>query len=203
MTNQELTNVDIVLYVLYLLNGTTKKISTENIALECFRLAPSRFSWILHTKYPDIEPARKALFQARSKKNGGLVFGRHGKTKENQISDGWIFTPNGITWIEKHKSRIELLLNTKQKLLKRTRVDKQIFSLKNSNAFKKFLKDRGCENVLPYEFTDFLNASLDTPSSILRDRVAKIRAIAATAKEQEIINFINIAEKHFSKLLRI
>lgn len=201
MVSQELTNVDIVLYALYLLNGTTKKIATENIALECFRLAPSRFSWILHSEYPDMEPARKALFQARSKNNGNFVFGRHGKTKENQISDGWIFTPNGIAWIGKNKSRIEFLLNTKQKPLNRTGIDKQISSIKDTNAFKKFLKDGKCDNIPPYEFTDFLNASLDTPSSILRDRIAKIRAIAATADEQEIINFIDIAEKFFFKLL--
>lgn len=202
MTKEELTNVDIVLYALYIEGGLTNKIHTEDIALKCFELSPVRFSWILYPQHPDFEPSRKALFEARSEKNK-FVVGRHGKTKENQVSDGWIFTPKGISWIEKNKARIESLLGSKQKSLKRTNIDKQIFEFKNSIAFKKFLKDKSCKNILPYEFTDFLNASLDTPSSILRDRVDKIHAIVATAKEKEIINFINKAEKYFNNLLKI
>lgn len=201
MTKEELTNIEIILYALYIKGGKTEKIHTEDIALECFKLSPFRFSWIKYPKYPSLEAIRRPLIGARLKERGSLVSGRHGKTKENQTSDGWIFTPNGISWIEKNKARIESLLGSKQKSLKRTNIDKQIFEFKNTIAFKKFLKDKNCKNILPYEFTDFLNASLDTPSSILRDRVDKIRAIVATAKEKEVIKFINEAEKYYSNLL--
>lgn len=203
MTKEELTNIEMILYALYLKGGETKKIHTEDVALKCFKLSPSRFSWIKHPKYPNLESVRRPLISARSKENGSLVSGRHGKTKENQVSDGWIFTPNGIDWIEKNKTRIELLLGSKQKPIKRTQIGKQIFEFRNSIAFKKFLKDETCENIHPYEFTNFLNASLDTPSSILCDRVDKIRAIASKAREDEIVKFINKAENHFSRLLKL
>jgi len=200
---EELTNIEIILYALYLEGGETKKINTEDVALKCFKLSPSRFSWIKYPKYPSLESVRRPLISVRSKENGSLVSGRHGKTKENQISDGWIFTPNGINWIEKNKARIEFLLGSKQKPIKRTQIDKQIFEFKNSSAFKKFLKDKSCDNIQPYEFTDFLNANLDTPSSILRDRIDKIRAIAFKAKEDEIVKFIDKAENYFSNLLKV
>lgn len=202
MNKIDLSNIDIVLYVLNNLGGATKKVPTEDIALECFRLIPSRFSWVLHPKYPDMEPVRKALFAARSKTGGVFVAGRHGRTKENQVSDGWIFTPNGINWIEENKDRIGLLLSSKRKPIKRTQIDKQIFEFRDSSAFKKFLKDKTCKNIQPYEFTDFLNANLDTPSAILRDRIDRIRAIASKAKEDEIVEFINKAENYFSNLLK-
>lgn len=203
MKKIDLSNIDIVLYILDNLGGAIKKVPTEDIALECFKLIPSRFSWVLHPRHPDMEPVRKALFAARSEVGGALVAGRHGKTKENQVSDGWIFTPNGIHWIEKNKDRIELLLGSKQKAVKRTQIDKKIFEFKNSTAFKKFLNDKTCENIHGYEFTYFLNANLDTPSAILRDRIDKIRAIASKAKEDEIVEFINKAETHFSNLLKL
>lgn len=202
MTKEELSNIEIILYALYLKGGEVKKIHTEDIALQCFKLSPSRFSWIKYPKYPNLESVRRPLISARSKESGSLVSGRHGRTKENQVSDGWIFTPNGINWIEKNKDKIELLLGSKQKPVKRTQIDKQIFEFKNSTAFKKFLNDKTCENIHDYEFTDFLNANLDTPSAILRDRIDKIRAIASKAKEDEVTEFIKKAEIHFSNLLK-
>lgn len=201
MMQTELSNIEIILYALYLNGGETKKIHTEDVTLKCFELSPSRFSWIKYPKYPSIESVRRPLISARTKEGGSLISGRHGNTKENQVSDGWIFTPKGIDWMERNKARIESLLGSKRKSAKRTQLDKQIFELENSPAFKKFLKDKECKSILPYEFTDFLNASLDTPASILRDRIDKFRAIAATAKKQEIINFIDAAEKYFPNLL--
>jgi len=203
MTKEEITTIDIILYALYLEGGKAEKIDTEDIVLRCFKLSPSRFSWIKYPRYPSLESVRRPLIKVRSKEHGSLIQGRHGKTKEDQVSEGWIFTPKGIEWIENNKNRIESLLKIKQKPHKRILIDKKIFEYKNSNAFKKFKKDKDCKNILPYEFTDFLNASLDSPPSILRDRLDKIRAIAATAKEQEIINFTNMAEKYFSNLLKI
>lgn len=203
MIKEDIATIDIILYALYLEGGMTKKINTEDIALRCFKLSPFRFSWIKYSQYPSLESVRRPLITARSKEGGSLIQGRHGKTKEDQVSEGWIFTPKGIKWIESNKNRIESLLKLKQSLPKRTQIDKKIFELKNSVAFKKFIREKDCRNILPYEFTNFLNASLDTPSSILRDRLDKIRAIAATAKEQEIINFVDVAEKYFSELLKI
>ena len=203
MTKEDLTTIDIILYALYLEGGMTKKTNTEDIALKCFKLSPFRFSWIKHSQYPSLESVRRPLITARSKEGGSLIQGRHGKTKEDQVSEGWIFTPKGIEWLESNKNRIESLLKLKPSQPKRTQIDKRIFELKNSVAFKKFVREKDCKNILPYEFTNFLNASLDTPSSILRDRIDKIRAVAATAKEREIINFVNMAEKYFPKLLKI
>lgn len=202
MQKKELTNMDIVLYVLYKLGGTTRKIFTEDITLECFRIVPSRFSWIIHPQYPDLEPVRKALFEARSSRHHNLVYGRHGKTNENQVSDGWLFSPSGIQWIKQNKDGIQSVLGLNKVKKLRTNIDKLIFSIKNSSAFRKFEKDNNCENILPYEFTDFLNASLDTPHSVLRDRLERIRTTAASAQENNIITFTESAEKYFSELLR-
>lgn len=201
MKKEEISNIDIIIYALYILGGDAQKIHSEDIALECFKLSPSRFSWIKHTKYPSLESVRRPLISARSQEGGILVSGRHGKTKENQVADGWILTPNGINWIKNNFTKIELFLGNKQTIKKRTEVGKKIYELKNSTAFKKYFKNGDCKSILPYEFTNFLNANLDSPSSILRDRLDMVRATAATAKEEKILDFINNAEKYFTKLI--
>lgn len=201
MSNEELTNVDIVLYVLYLLGGTRGKVFTEDIAKKSFELASSRFSWRRYPKYPDIEPARKALMEARNQRR--LITGRAGEVKGLKPSDGWIFSPEGILWLEKNKTRIAKASGKKQTPINRTELSKKLSELESLSAYKKFLRDNNCFNIKPYEFTDFLNASLDTPSSILHDRIDRIRAIAATGKKEKLLDFIEKCEKQFSSLLNI
>ena len=203
MAKEELTNVDIVLYALYLLGGTTKKIPTENIAIKSFRLAPSRFSWRLYPQYPDLEAVRLALFDARREKNGTLVIGRYGKAAGKKVSDGWIFSPKGVSWIENNIQRLSFLLKTKPVVARRTEIDKKLHDYEDSSAFKLFLKEGSCKNIKFYEFTNFLNASLDTPSPVLRDRINKVRALAASGKRKKLLEFINECENYFSNLLKV
>lgn len=202
MKKEDLTNVDIVLYALYLLGGTTKKLPTETIAIKSFELAPSRFSWRLYPKYPDLEAVRLALFDARREKNGTLVMGRYGKATGKRVSDGWIFSPKGIVWIEENTQRLSRLFEMKPVTAQRTEIDKKLHRYEDSSAFKLFLKERSCNNIKPYEFTDFLNASLDTPAPMLRDRINKVRALAATGKRKKLLEFIDECEGCFSDLLK-
>lgn len=203
MSEYPLTNIDVVLYALSLLGGTTKKIPSESIAIKSFDLEPSRFSWRSYPQYPDIEAVRIALFDARKRKNGNLVSGRYGKATGKKIADGWIFSPEGILWLERNQARIARALGKKQSTINRTELSKKLSELESSIAYRKFLKDNGCFNIKPYEFTDFLSASLDTPVAILRDRIVKICALAATGKRQKLLNFIDQCEKQFSHLLKI
>ncbi|MBI3984771.1 MAG: hypothetical protein HY344_02400 [Candidatus Levybacteria bacterium] len=199
MSNEELTNVDIVLYSLYLLGGSRRKIFTEDIAKKCFELAQDRFSWRRYPEYPDIEPARKSLMEARNQKD--LISGRAGEVKGTKPSDGWIFSPEGVFWIEKNKSRIEKALGKKQKPIKRTELSKKIAELESSSAFLEFLKEKTCNNIKAYEFTDFLNVSLDTPSSVIKSRIQTVKALAASEKREKLLTFIALCEKNFSKLI--
>lgn len=200
MSKGELTIMDVVLYALYLLGGTKKKIFTEDIAKKSFDLSPSQFSWKRYPKIPDIEPARRNLISARDEKE--LVKGRAGEVKGLKPSDGWIFSPKGISWIEKNKSRIAKVLGKKEPE-DRTDISQKLNEMEKLTAYKTFVRDGDCRNIRPYEFTDFLNASLDTPSTILRDRVDKIKAQAKSEKRQGLLDFMNRCEEHFSSLLKL
>ncbi|TKJ28275.1 MAG: hypothetical protein CEE40_11935, partial [Chloroflexi bacterium B3_Chlor] len=75
LVRSKLTNIDIAIYALYRLGGTERWVHTENVARECYILAPDRFSWELYPEYPAREPGRSALFDARKPKHGALVNG--------------------------------------------------------------------------------------------------------------------------------
>ena len=69
----KLSDIDIALYALYLLGGWQKRVHTEDIALRCYKLVPSKFSWVKYPQYPDPAPTRFALGDAKKKKYGMLV----------------------------------------------------------------------------------------------------------------------------------
>ena len=199
MSNEELTNVDIVLFALYQLGGIKKKIFTEDIARKCFEIAPSRFSWRRYPEYPDIEPARKSLMEARNQRV--FVKGRAGEVRGVKPSDGWIFSPEGILWLEKNLKRISFALGQTKKTVRRTESSKRVAELESTVAYKKFINDNSCVNIKPYEFTDFLNISLDTPSSVFRKRIDAIRALAAYEKKEKLLIFVTQCEEKFSSFL--
>src|SRR3989344_55280 len=150
MSNEDLTNMDVVLYALYLLSGTKKKVFTEDVVKKSFELAPTRFSWRRYPEYPDIEPARRILIFARDVKK--LVTGRSGEVKGLKPSDGWIFSPEGILWIEKNKSKIARALGDNPKPVDRTDLSRKLNEFEKSVAYKKFLNDGDCKNIKPHEF---------------------------------------------------
>ncbi len=84
MISFELSNEEIVLYALHLLGGWHKRVHTEDIALKCFELAPSKFSWTKYPKYPDLAPARFALESAKNSQYGSLVEGESERKKNHQ-----------------------------------------------------------------------------------------------------------------------
>lgn len=99
MKTDALTNIDIVLYALLLLDGHKQRVHTEDIAHRSFTLAKDRFGWRLQ-KYremdiPDKEPVRISLMDAAKEKYGALVEGRSGVEATGKDIDGWTFTPPG------------------------------------------------------------------------------------------------------------
>ena len=61
-------NWETAAFALFSLGGGDKFIHTEDVALKCFELAPSSFSWVRHTHLPDKDIVRVALTDARKEK---------------------------------------------------------------------------------------------------------------------------------------
>ncbi|GAH04277.1 unnamed protein product, partial [marine sediment metagenome] len=108
------TNREMVVYALYSLGGATKRFHTEDIALKCYELWPSAFSWTKYPQYPDKDIVRVALTDARKEKYGYLLDGRSGqtrgqsnRTKREKAADGWSLTDSGVHWSEANKQRFE------------------------------------------------------------------------------------------------
>ena len=191
----ELSNREIVVYALYLLGGATKRQHTEDIALKCFELLPSAFSWVKHTQFPDKDIVRVALTDSHKEKFGVLVEGRTGQSrgqyrKRNQrpSPDGWILTDAGFKWVQENLPRLrqagEVTRDHRQQSLKFLR------RVKQHEAFKSF--EASGDNFSPSlgMLADLLRCRVDADPDIWEERFDRISRNATVAGQEEILAFI-------------
>jgi len=202
---KELSNMDVALFALYKLGGVTKKIHTEHIAWEAYHLAQERFSWRLpefrKRGFPDKTPVRFALEQAKKKEHGKLVTGRAGGDIGRPELEGWRFTPQGVEWIEKNEKRIAEALNQKQPDLPKRDAEHFLKKLKADPCFKHYHENGDLEGASSYMFTDMLGCAPDASKDILRQKYERLLTTAKLAKDTEILQFLEVCNKAFSKLI--
>jgi hypothetical protein len=83
------SQAELVTVALYRLGGAKRAIDTEDVAVEAYRISPSRFSWKKYPNQINLELIR--VFLSDAKKNA-LVIGS-GRT-------GWRLTQRGLKWSE-------------------------------------------------------------------------------------------------------
>lgn len=202
--DETFTNREMVVYALYCLGGATKSLHTEDIALKCFELWPSAFSWTKHTQFPDKDIVRVALTDARKEKFGNLVDGRSGQTrgqsnvtKRRKVADGWFLTGSGISWCEANKGRFEsahpIPKEHRQKsmqFLRRVRKHK-VFALYSDNP-EKFYPSIG-------DLADLLRCRVDAAEAVWTERFERIRKHAAATGQDEYFPFVGKSIEAYEK----
>src|SRR5687768_14512725 len=103
------TNVDVVTYALAELQGGSKPMHLEQIAVKAHELAPGSFRWDLdeYADFVDKDKVRVSLTDAEKEEKGALVQGvgvrRGGQSKR---SDLWRLTANGAKWVLDNGERV-------------------------------------------------------------------------------------------------
>jgi RNase P subunit RPR2 len=211
----KLSGKDIVLYALYLLGGGQNRIHTEDITLKCYKLAPSKFSWVKYPEYPDVAPARFVLEKLKKDANyGHLVEGKSERKKikmprnikelldpKDERIGGWMLTNNGSQWIKVNKARIEKYLEKHIPVGDRLPANRKLKELQGSVAFKKF-RDYGVRAEISHaEFSESIICTVNTGLEILNDRLEQLYSIADELRKEEVKNYVNFCRKRFASLL--
>ena len=199
-------NRELVVYSLYLLGGDTKRVHTEDIALKCFELFPSSFSWVKYTAYPDKDIVRVALTDARKEIYGAHVEGRAGtkrglsaKTNRVPIEDGWVLTSSGIEWIRENLKDLERIAGTNRLKEHRQKLLKQLKKIREHRLF--FQYTDSTERFYPMigDIADLLRCRVDAEPEIWQSRFDRIRRQAESAGQGDVLDFINKCEQAYRK----
>lgn len=193
----ELKPKDLVLYFLYVLGGWHRRVHTEDIALKCYEVAPSMFSWIKYPQYPDPTPARYALETAKKSDAGSLVTGSSERKRSGKGIGGWRLTENGIRWVRGNKERIEKALGTRQVIGDRLPSDRRTKELLRSSAFKKFQSAGQAADISFAEFTESLLCTVNAGMEVLEDRLERLLSVAEELGRAEIQEYAKFCQRKF------
>lgn len=203
MTTAELSNVDVVVYVVFKLGGIEKKIHTEHIAMECFRLCKERFRWRLHEyrNYPDKQHVREALKGAVYFKDGAIITGRAGVEASGKETDGWMLTPKGAKWIIKNYRRIEKALKIETTAAKRPDIQRILRKFKQEKCYQRFLQYGALKDMSEYDFKDMLNCGPDAYPETIRKEFNRLKTQGEITQNKSILSFLEACKKAFGHLM--
>ena len=203
MNKVELSNLDIIVYVIFHLGGNEKKIHTEDIAMECFKVAKERFSWRLpkYKDYPDKEKVRVALKNAVTSKRIHLVTGRSGVESADKEIDGWMLTPEGVRWAIENGQQMESLLKISTELSKSPDIQRVVKWFEREKCYEKYLQDGSVENISEYEFKDMLLCRPDAHPQTIGKEFNRLKTKAEITQSQNILSFLNACEGALSHLM--
>lgn len=187
-----------------MLGGDSKRIHTEDIALKCFELFPSSFSWVKYPDYPDKDIVRMALMDARKEKYGAHVEGRAGrkhgllaKTNRKPIGDGWVLTSHGIEWIRKNLKNLESIAGKGQLKNHRQKLLKQLKKIREHRLFIQYTDSTERFHPMIGDIADLLRCRVDAEPEIWQNRLDRIRLQAESAEQHDVLEFINKCEQAY------
>lgn len=206
MKKIELSNTDVVVYAIFKLGGAEKKIHTERIAMECFKLSKERFCWRLpeYREYPDKEITRltlKNLSKSKNSKFGQLVTGRSGVEASGKETDGWMLTPQGVQWILKNQTKIEKVINTEIIPAKRPDVQRILRKFGEEKCYRMFQRYGHLKQVTEYDFKDMLRCSPDAHVETIRKEFEKLKTHGQITQDKTILSFLEACEKTFKHVM--
>jgi len=174
-----LSNPQICALALWALGGATSPQDTEDVAVKCFELAPSRFSWKAYP-YPSLEAAGVGLRDGKKPKHGALFSGFS--------RSGWLLTSSGIEWAQEAQ---HLLVSAKQTVgalgirLSESAALNELRSHTMSRAWTNIKGDVGL-----FEIADAVQLSADAPRRIVSQRILELSNMAKLSGQQELLEYL-------------
>lgn len=198
-----LNNIAIVVYALFILGGWQKRIHTEDIALKCFELAPTKFSWVKYQQYPDLLTVWYALCDAEKTRYGRLVIGgsERKRGKGTDVSTGWRLSDNGIDWIKANKDKIEAALFGAKLPQNRLIEERRLRTLINSSAFNKYLTAGDKAGISHAEFAESLVCTVNTKLEIISERIEQLRSVANLLNQNRVEQYLDFCQKQLTRQL--
>jgi hypothetical protein len=194
---KKLPNWEIAVYVVHLLDGVTRRVSTEDIALKCFELAPDAFSWVKHPEYPDKDVVRSALVDARKRKNGELLRGRTGRGKgqvsranAEPASDGWMLTEAGAKWILENQPGLPMEIKCREKNAHRQERQQKISHIRKHPLFSRFLDQPERFSASLGDMAELFRCRVDADRATWNKRFQSASVLAQVLEDKQVLGFV-------------
>lgn len=200
MKSNEISNVDVVVYVLATLSGAEKTVYSEHIAAKCYELAPARFSWRLpdyrEKGWPDKYIVKTALEDAKKDEYGALVDGAYAL---DVAKDGWRLTTKGAMWFKENAAKVEnqIGLRTQHSSVSKREEQRFLKQMQSQQLYQAYCQAGGLDGATRFAFTDMLNCSPDASEDAIISKFKRLRATAELVGDSGVIRFLDACKEIF------
>ena len=210
-TNEkDINNRQVVLLALLLQGGATGHVDLEDIAVQAYRLAPTRFRWSRYD-YPSLEATRQAFKHWKDRKHEEPRVTEHRQTylltglgvKEAVDAARVIFqrdisTADDAIKIYKEESAIAAD-GSQGAIVTRTRTSArpsqhELRRIKAHRLFKNW--QSGGTDFEQWEIADLLNCLPNSSRRVWDERFSRLNAMAEFWQDEELTRFIKTIKKH-------
>lgn len=180
----------LIIFGIYSLIARGEKCTFEKLIAECFNLFPKVFSLARYPQWPDSIKFDRPLRTLREK---GLVIGN----------------PRSIFSLTKFGEKVAkdtakiLKIGTQKKTpsyrMKRDAEVNLITSLKTSETFQKFLKNRERFLITEMGIRNLLHCTLETPLRIVKQNLIYAKNLAKELDERKLFEFLDLCHQKLDK----
>jgi hypothetical protein len=182
----EIANWEIFLWARHRLGGSSHLVDVEDIFMECFAIAPARFSWRTRKNLPDYKKCAKALQQAEEKSRQPKLLIKTRNAYARQL------TVEGQQWIEANAIRLSKILENELPVPepKQRPTSRMLIDIERSEPFilwkvtKKIPKEK-------WKIAEVLHCSPDSNPETWDNRLQSARSVANVAERKQIIDFLD------------
>jgi len=180
LSSERLANHELAVYCLSTAGGATQHLDTEQVAVLCWRLAPTRFSWRTYPEYPDKDTVRSALSDAKKAKYGHLVDG--------DSFHGWTLTSEGVAWVRAHQSALQQLEAGPTRSSVSQINDTLLQRLRAHPLLAEW--QRGAAAPTRYDIADVTQLTADAPLKLVEQRLGELENTAVFAGDSNMKEFV-------------
>ena len=189
-TSQGASRRAVARYALQKLGAELAPVHTEDVAVECFNLAPDLFALERYPEYPRIDTAYYAL---KNLKPTGDVSGG--------LRDGWTLTRQGAEWLEENEPYVRQFLGTPvESRLADAASRADLDKVRTHKAFLDYARGRE-HKPSRQELADMLGCTVGSLPVTWRARFARLRALAKS-EDTVVERFLCKLEEYDPELLR-
>ena len=187
MSIKELSNFQVVVIAVAVLDGDINFIDREDIAIKVNELAPGRFNWRKYTENIDLDAVGVALRDAKKLKNRNLLVGSN--------IQGWMLSPAGIKWIISINidslTGVQSLKHRKDSIGDNQELEP--IRMRSTTAYKLFIQDK-LDELTTDDFNQFARVNEYYQINTRKRRIAVIDN-AVTGDEELAGLWITLKEK--------
>lgn len=188
--NQGASRRAIARYALQKLGAELAPVHTEDIAVECFKLAPDLFALERYPEYPRVDTAYYAL---KNLKPTGDVSGG--------LRDGWTLTRQGSEWIEENEAFVRQFLGTPVESRMADAASRaDLDRVRTHKAFQDYARGRE-HRPSRQELADMLGCTVGSLPATWQARFARLHALAKS-EDTAVERFLGKIEEYEPELLR-